>query len=47
MTVKTMANALSEFKNGKYAQNASQLSQSMKNEDGIQEIARIVTSNLS
>jgi UDP:flavonoid glycosyltransferase YjiC (YdhE family) len=47
MTIKTMANALNEFKNGKYVKEASQLSQSMKNEDGVQEIARIVTSNFS
>lgn len=44
MNVKTMASALSEFKNGKYTNEATQLSQSMKSEDGVREIVKIITS---
>lgn len=43
VTVNTMASALSEFKNGKYANEANQLSKSMKDEDGVREIVRLVS----
>ena len=46
INIKTMATALSEFKAGKYSNDASQLSQSMKDEDGVREIVRIINQGL-
>lgn len=47
MNIETMAAVLNEFKSGKYQFRASQFSASMKDEDGVEEIAKIVTAALS
>lgn len=47
MTVDTMVKVLKDFKNGKYKAEASNISKTMKDEDGVQEITRIIMNGLN